>query len=159
MNMSTSPAGPLHDYLAGTGRDSRGRSAQEVLGYSNRQLESIHDYIQWLFPLPTRSGAQPDAPVLSAREIESISADQRAVSTLREASARMVRFYQETDEWLAPYDHNHLRITRIIQCLRILVSPDAAHEFHETIFALQRAAGGPVNSRSIQYWQRAAQSD
>jgi hypothetical protein len=56
---------PLHAFLAGAGTDSRGRSIEWVLALSDDELESIHDYIQWLFPLQTRSGAQPLAPVLT----------------------------------------------------------------------------------------------
>ncbi len=149
--------GPLHAYLSGAGLDSSGRSVQEVLRFSNRQLEDIHDYIQWLFPLPTRSAAQPSAPILTAAEIEAISSDPRAQTTLRQASDRMILFYRETDDWLTGYDHNHLRITRIIQSLRLLVSPDAAHDFYEIILALHQAAGAPVNGRSLQYWRQAEQ--
>ncbi|WP_457089312.1 opioid growth factor receptor-related protein [Microvirga sp. P5_D2] len=152
-----SPAGPLHAYLAETGQDSRGRHVQDILAYSNRQIEEIHDYIQWIFPLPTRSAAQPSAPVLTASEIEAISSDARALSTLRRATERMVQFYRDTDDWLTAYDHNHLRITRIIQSLRLLVSHEAAREFHETVLKLQIAAGSPVNSRSLQYWKHAAE--
>ncbi|MGO4388429.1 opioid growth factor receptor-related protein [Microvirga sp. 2YAF29] len=149
--------GPLHAYLSGTGLDGRGRSAQDVLRFSNRQLEDIHDYIQWLFPLPARSAAQPSAPILTASEIVSISSDTRAQSTLLQAMDRMTRFYRETDDWLTGYDHNHLRITRIIQSLRMLVSPKAARGFHETILARHQAAGAPVNNRSLQYWQQAVE--
>jgi hypothetical protein len=149
--------GPLHAYLAGTGRDSRGRSAQDILGYSNRDLEDIHDYIQWLFPLPTRSAAQPSAPVLTASEIAAISSDARALAVLHHATERMARFYRETDDWLTAYDHNHMRITRIIQSLRLLVSQEAAREFYATVLELQIAAGSPVNSRSLQYWKQAAE--
>jgi hypothetical protein len=148
--------GPLHAYLSGAGLDSRGRSVEDVLRFSNRQLEDIHDYIQWLFPLPTRSAAQPSAPVLTAAESAAISSDARARSALLQARDRMTRFYRETDEWLTGYDHNHLRITRIIQSLRMLVSSEAARDFHDTILALHQAAGAPVNNRSLQYWQQAA---
>lgn len=149
--------GPLHAYLTGTGVDSRGRSVQDVLGFSNRQLEDIHDYIQWLFPLLTFSAAQPGAPVLTSSEIVAISSDARALSTLHQARDRMIVFYSETDDWLTGYDHNHLRITRIIQSLRLLVSPEAARDFHGIILAQHHAAGAPVNSRSLQYWRQAAE--
>lgn len=148
-------AGPLHAYLSGAGLDSRGRSVQEVLRFSNRELEDVHDYIQWLFPLTTRSAAQPDAPILTASEIEAISSDARIQSTLLQAKERMTRFYQEMDDWLTSHDHNHLRITRIIQSLRLLVSPKAARDFHEAVLARHHDAGAPVNSRSLQYWHRA----
>jgi Opioid growth factor receptor (OGFr) conserved region len=149
--------GPLHAYLAGVGRDTRGRLAIAVLGFSDEKLENVHDYIQWLFPLPTRSGAQPDAPVLTEAEIRAIQADPRAIATLEEATERMLRFYRETSGWLSPQDHNHLRITRIIKSLRLLVGPDAARRFHEAIMALHDAAGAPVNPRSLRFWVEAAE--
>ncbi len=154
--MDTSTAGPLHAYLAGTGRDGQGRLAADVLGYSDERLEEVHDYIQWLFPLPTRSGAQPEAPVLTQVEIEAIRADRSAQDTLKRAAERMLRFYQDAHWWLTSYDHNHLRITRIIHSLRILTGPEEAQRFHRTILDLNGAAGSPVNARSLEYWSDAA---
>ena len=150
--------GPLHAYLTGEGRDHRGRLATGVLGFSDEQLEAVHDYIQWLFPLPTRSAAQPSAPVLSSAEIQAIRADGRASSTLRQATERMLRFYRDTSDWLTWQDHNHLRITRIINSLRLLLGPDEARRFHEAILALHDAAGSPVNPHSLHFWSEAAAS-
>lgn len=156
--MSELSAGPLHAYLTGTGCDFRGRFAADVLGFSNDQLEVIHDYIQWLFPLPSRSAAQPNAPVLTNAEIEAISADARASDTLLKASERMLQFYRETNAWLTWHDHNHLRITRIINSLRLLIGPHVARQFHEAILALHDEAGNPINHQSLRYWAEAAAS-
>ena len=95
-------AGPLHAYLTGAGPDGRGRRIEDVLAMPDDALEVVHDYIQWLFPLPTRSMAQPDAPVLDAAEIDAIRADPRSVARLEQAAARMLRFYETTGHWLTP---------------------------------------------------------
>ncbi len=150
------PSGPLHAFLSGTGRDGRGRLAADVLGFSDERLEEVHDYIQWLFPLPTRSGAQPGAPVLTRAEIDAIRADRSAQETLKKATERMLRFYRETRWWLTTFDHNHLRITRIIHSLRLLVGPDEARRFHSAMLDLNAAAGSPVNARSLGFWSDAA---
>jgi len=149
-------AGPLHAFLAGVSSDGRGRLVTDVLDFSDEQLEAVHDYIQWLFPLETRSGAQPDAPVLTHAEIAGIRADPRARDTLTRATERMLRFYRETRWWLTGHDHNHLRITRILHCLKLLVGPEAAQSFHKAILAMHVAAGAPVNTRSLRYWAEAA---
>ena len=154
--MPSAAAGPLLAYLAGTGRDARGRLAADVLGSSDEQLEEVHDYIQWLFPLPTRSAAQPHSPVLTQAEIEAIRADPAAVGTLKSGAERMLRFYRDTRWWLTSYDHNHLRITRIIHSLRLLVGLEDARHFHEAILALHEAAGAHVNARSLGFWADAA---
>ena len=54
--------------------------------------------------------------------------------------------------WLTRVDHNHLRISRIIRCLRVLGLEEAAQAFHQV---LQDNAEG-VSSRSLMYWERAA---
>ncbi len=150
--MSEHVAGPLHAYLAGAGRDGRGRLARDVLAFSDEQLEAVHDYIQWLFPLPTTSVAQPDAPVLTAPEIQAIGADERAIETLRHAADRMLRFYRSTTWWLTWQDHNHLRITRIIRSLNLLLGTQEAQAFHQAILTLNQAADAPVNDRSLRFW-------
>ncbi len=54
------------------GTDDQGRSFDEILGWDDARLEMVHDYIQWIFPLPERSGANPSAPVLDAGSIAAI---------------------------------------------------------------------------------------
>jgi hypothetical protein len=154
--MTESTAGPVHAFLAGVGRDSRERLAADVLGFSNDELEAVHDYIQWLFPLPTRSAAQPHSPVLTPAEIAAVRADRRAVDTLKAATERMLCFYRETRWWLTAHDHNHLRITRILHSLHLLVGSEEAKAFHRAILTLHGAAGAPVNARSLHYWSEAA---
>ncbi|MBJ6125055.1 opioid growth factor receptor-related protein [Microvirga splendida] len=154
--MAEATAGSLHAFLAGVGRDGRGRSVADVLAFSDDELEAVHDYIQWLFPLPTRSAAQPHSPVLTQAEIEAIRADPRSIESLKKATERMLQFYRETHWWLTAHDHNHLRITRILHSLRLLVGPIEARAFYGVIISLHEAAGAPINTRSLHYWAEAA---
>lgn len=149
------PAGTLHAFLAGSGPDGRGRSIEDVLALDDDALERVHDYIQWLFPLTTRSGAQPNAPVLGPREIDAIRADPRALANLERAHQRMLVFYRHTDRWLARSDHNHLRISRIIASLRALAGEATARAFHDRVSDLHRAAGSPIAPRNLAFWDRA----
>lgn len=148
----TEAASRLHAFLAGTGRDVRGRTLEDVLALPDRDLEQVHDFIQWLFPLPTRSAAQPDAPILSPGDAEAIRSDPVALANLERASERMLAFYRDTRHWLRFDDHNHLRITRILLSLRLLCGDDAALRFHDAIMALHAAGGSPVNPRNLRYW-------
>lgn len=145
----------LHAYLAGEGSDGRGRTIEDVLALPDEALERIHDYIQWLFPLPTRSMAQPGSPVLNPDEVAAIRADERALANLRRAAERMRLFYERTENWLNPHDHNHLRITRILQSLRLLAGENDARLFYQAVMARHQAAGSPVNRQSLGYWERA----
>jgi len=149
---SETRSGPLHAFLAGLGPDGRGRTLEDVLAFSDEALERTHDYIQWLFPLASRSMAQPGAPILDDKEIQAIRADPRALENLRRAAERMRRFYEATTWWLARSDHNHLRVTRILRSLRILVGNDEARHFYDHVTALNRAVGAPISPANLQYW-------
>jgi len=151
-------AGPIHAYLSGHGKDGAGRSLDSVLALPDRQLEHIHDYIQWLFLLPTRSMAQPHSPVLTAEEIAAIRADPAALANLARATERMLAFYRQTDDWLVPSDHNHLRISRILQSLTILSGPEAARRFYTAIIARVEASGARIAPGNRRYWDAAVQA-
>ncbi len=148
-------AGPLVRFYLGQAPDDRGRIIDDICSWDDDRLEYVHDYIQWLFPLPSPSAAQLHSPVLTAAEIAAIRTDPRAVDTLRKATERMLRFYRETRWWLASHDHNHLRITRILRSLYLLLGPEEARSFHHAILGLHKAAGSPVNPRSLRFWEEA----
>jgi hypothetical protein len=96
----------------------------------------VHDYIQWIFPLPERSGASPWAPVLDAATIAAIRNDAEMQGRLRAAFERMLAFYgfalegdavvegprfvAASRNWLHAGNHNHLRLTRMLRSLRVL---------------------------------------
>ena len=147
--------GRVHAFLRGEGRDGRGRTLAEVLAWDDAELEGVHDYIQWLFPLMEASRAVPGSPVLDATEAAAIRDDRGALAGLREARDRMTLFYARTDRWLSDFDHNHLRITRIITALGTLLGPEEALKFYGRVTALNALAGGPVNAGSLGHWERA----
>ena len=74
------------------------------------------------------------------------------------AAARMKTFYQATDQWLTAYDHNHLRISRIIRSLDLLVGKEEARTFLRDVLQRNERAGSPVNQRSLVFWREAADS-
>lgn len=85
----------------------------------------------WLSPLNAPGGAVPGSPVLSPEDVATIRAPGRAPANLHAATERMKRFYANTTE--RREDHNHLRITRIIRSLRLLVGDGRADEFRAPI--------------------------
>ena len=153
--MKPAPAGAIHAYLAGIGTDATGRRLDEVLALPDARLETIHDYIQWAFPLPTPSMAQPRSPVLNEAEIQAIRTDDRALANLDRAAARMVEFYERTDAWLTWSDHNHLRISRILLSLKILSCRGAADRFYRIVMARVEATGTAIDPRNRRYWAAA----
>lgn len=119
---------------------------------SDRDLEDIHDFIQWLFPLAEPSGANRRAPVLQPGDVEDIHASGLAQIALAAATDRMAHFYIRNSHWLVDHDHNHLRITRIIKSLRLLRGPGEAEDFRQIILRRDDQAGRPVSAGSRQHW-------
>lgn len=147
--------GPIVAFLEGEGPDGRGRTLFDVLGFDDASLELTHDFIQWLFPLPEPSGAVPDAPVLTAEDVEAIRNSILAQCALAAATDRMEAFYRATYSWLRPHDHNHLRITRIIRSLRLLRGDGEADAFRDAILSFVETTRAPVSARSRGYWSTA----
>jgi hypothetical protein len=143
---------PLVHFLTG-GLDIRGRTLQEVLDWNDRELELRHDYIQWLFPLPEPSHAVPASPILTAVAREWLRAKPDAIDGVRAAAARMQRFYENNDHWLVANDHNHLRISRIIRSLRLIVGDADADAFRTAILDRVDKSGAPVPSTTREYWE------
>jgi hypothetical protein len=158
------------------GVDDDGRSFDQILGWEDARLEAVHDYIQWIFPLPERSGANPWAPVLDAATIASIRGDAEMQARLHSAFLRMLAFYGfalEADavvegprfaaasrNWLQGGNHNHLRLTRMLRSLRVLgLERDAAAlwEALRGLYQRENAAGRrTITAETFGFWRQAA---
>src|ERR1700738_3640313 len=79
-------------FFAGEQDDLR-RTYDEILLWDDERLEMVHDYIQWIFPLPERSGATPWAPVLTQASISAIRSTPEMQHRLRSGYLRMLKFY------------------------------------------------------------------
>ena len=145
----------LSDFLDGRGADDAGRTLDDVLAFTDAELERRHDFIQWLFPLPEPSRAVPGSPVLDPADAAAIRASPAAQANLARAAERMLAFYARTSEWRAPFDHNHLRITRIIRSLRLLAGDAAADDFRAALLSRVEAEGIAVNATSLRFWREA----
>ena len=100
-------------------------------------LECNHSYIQWLFPLNERSYHNKKAPILTENDISEIRHNEKIKENLIHSLDVMLNFYglerkNDTTQiikqkrfnfikkrWLIKNNHNFMRITRIIKCLKI----------------------------------------
>lgn len=144
---------PLVAFLAGNGVDAAGRSFHDIVAFDDAALERRHDFIQWLFPLDEPSRAVTGSPVLDRDAICILRDSAVARERLRQAAARMLQFYRGTPAWRKTFDHNHLRITRIIQSLRLLCGDRDADAFRDEILAL--AGDAPIDAQARAFWDRA----
>ena len=166
--------GKILDFYRG-GRDDEGRTLDEILGWSDGELEAVHDFIQWLFPLPERSGANPYAPVLDAATIVAFRQQEDLQQRLRQSFLRMLRFYGlefnggeirpvanfalQSSNWLSPGNHNHLRLTRILRSLRLLGLASESTALFQALSEIYKKSPGSITPHTIQFWKNAAESD
>jgi hypothetical protein len=127
-------------FYSSVGKDQSGRKIEDIWKFSYEDLESIHDFIQWLFPLDVTSVHNSNAPVLTEADQKVFHQDQKLRSNLLKSFDVMMNFYGfertnkaglvfisksanfgvRSSNWLRPYNHNHLRISRILKSLRLL---------------------------------------
>jgi hypothetical protein len=169
-------ADKLMRFFAG-GADDDGRTFDEILGWDDARLEMVHDYIQWIFPLPERSGANPSAPVLDAEAIDAIRGSAEMQGRLRSAFLRMLAFYgfaldgdavvegprfaTASRNWLHAGNHNHLRLTRMLRSLRVLGLEREAAALWGALRALyerETARRRTITGETFAFWRRAATS-
>jgi hypothetical protein len=158
----------------------RNRSLATILAWPDSQLESSHDYIQTVFPLPEESMFS-FAPIVTKEVRDAFLAQAELRASLREALERMLAFYglqfrtatdggsEETitrgpnfatasGNWVTRFDHNHLRMTRILRSLRVLGLESEAAALHNFLSTDEKVTNS-VSPRSQMYWRRAAERD
>lgn len=146
----------IYGFFAGTGTDHAGRTIQDYLEMPNETLEQLHDYIQWAFPTREASQCQaPNAPLLSDEAVQLVRNDLKAMANYYAMWKRIIAFYEDTKHWLVDLDHNHLRITRIIHSSAEFFNVETAEMFVRIILKLNRDADSPINTKSIDFWLRA----
>jgi hypothetical protein len=172
--MSPSEANPLVGFYRGGALDDRGRTLVEILAWDDERLEDVHDFIQWLFPLPERSGANPQAPVLDRETIETFHATPAMQKLLRRAFERMLRFYglrwngnsveraenfrERTQSWLWPGNHNHLRLTRILRSTLLLGLESESKALFQALNGIYREFPERISSRTHAFWSDASRT-
>ena len=139
-------------FLEGKAPDHRGRILAMLLQQTDHQAETTHDYIQWLFPLDEPSRSVNGAPVLTELEIDEIRQSSLAQANLAESARWFLGFLERNDHWITKYNHNHLRITRVIKSLRLLASDEAADEFRDKVLALAGDNLNLVDRKARGFW-------
>jgi hypothetical protein len=166
----------LTEFYRGAGCDSEGRTLEEILNWGDEDLEDVHDFIQWLFPLPEPSGFNPHAPLLSADDIRAFRGDALLQANLRRSFARILRFLglietldggivdgdhfagRAGEVWAHP-NHNWLRVTRILRSLTLLGEGEKARSLYAWLEASYRAKRFPIPTDTFRYWTGAIQAN
>jgi hypothetical protein len=159
-------------FYRGTAHDSESRSLHDLWAWDDDRLEDVHDFIQWLFPLPEPSQFNPDAPLLTRDDIAAFKDDAILQGNLRKSFQRILSFLglSETkageivdgvnfasrapEVWSAP-NHNWLRISRILRCLTLLGLQDEAQALYGWLETAYQKKRFPIDANTFGYWRRA----
>jgi Opioid growth factor receptor (OGFr) conserved region len=161
-------------FYEGSAPDDRGRFLNEIQQLDDEQVECVHDFIQWLFPLPERSGANPSAPRLDDAAIDAFHSRPPLREALRQSLNRMLAFYgfawsgerivkgpsfPERSDWLRSGNHNHLRLTRMLRSLRLLGEAQAARALLKALSDIyleeHRTGRNRVSDLTYRFWSSA----
>ena len=142
-------------FLGGVGPDSQGRLLNDIWAFSDAEIERTHNFIQWLFPLAEASLSVPGSPTLTSDEIATLRLSVAAKTSIVESADWYTAFLSRNSHWKAKYDHNHLRITRAIKALRLLVSDDEANRFRDGVFALLGDGADLTGEKARSFWMAA----
>jgi hypothetical protein len=131
----------------------------EILSLDDAALERCHDYVQFLWPVPEKSHHNYNAPVLTQAVGEYlIETGLRGVPLM--AWDRFKLFFRYGDwhirqYWMQDGDHNLLRLTRIMRCLKLLKFDAEVTELYQELLKSNRA-WGYAPQLTLDWWDKAA---
>ena len=64
-------------------------------------------------------------------------------------------FLYRNSHWIKQHDHNHLRITRVIKSLRLLLGDKEADDFKKNIYGMLGGRILVIHENARRYWSKA----
>jgi hypothetical protein len=120
------------EFYSHNGTDNHGRTLTHMWSFNDHQFETVHDYIQWMFPTIQPSQYNPDAPLVDDETIKAFRANSELQSYLTTSSFLFEKFLDLSNpkaHWLTYKNHNILRISRVIDSLMTLHCRPRALQF------------------------------
>lgn len=163
------------EFYRGERPNQAGVTLAEMRQFTLSQMEVDHDYIQWMFPSNEPSALNCDAPVLTKEESEIFKSDPELQRLLLDSFDQFLFFLGfilrvnesgdiEIDTippddqrgnplwWTSHFNHNMLRITRVIKCLRLTGNDRQAIAFYTKLGQYKEN----FSANTWNYWRQAA---
>lgn len=158
------------EFYRGERGNGEGHTLAEIMTWSNGALEVDHDYVQWMFPSNERSMLNGDAPTMTKQESQVFEADPELQEKVKQSFVRFLEFLDfklvQDDEtgvkiepkdenipWFirGPFNHNMLRVTRVLKCLRLTGNTKYAVAFYTALLEFKNL----LSTNTWSYWQGA----
>lgn len=151
--------------------NNEGLFFDDFMLYGYEQLEADHAYIQWVLPNREPSMFNEDAPLITEEEMILFREDPELKEKAIAVAMKMLDFYgmslqgegvgwQTPDEighhdpkwWLRHFNHNFLRVTRMLTSLRYLGLENWSLAMFDNLLESRDMYG----ETSYNYWSEAA---
>mgnify|MGYP000231563613 CR=1 FL=1 len=123
------PTNAVKDFLEGFCDDNHGRALWEYRIFTDEEMESTHDYIQWMFPTDVPSKFNPKAPL--------IDTNTRWMNTHKlvvlQSAMQFLGFLARTEHWREKGNHNLLRISRMLRSVALICGWETAWNLYAII--------------------------
>ena len=157
-------------FLKGLETDDHHRFFEDILKFSEFQLESVHNYIQEVFPTDEQSDFSSIKPI-TEKELEEIRLDKTIQNNIHLMYLRMLEFWKLDGDkykdwgflkpvrlWNIKNNHNHRRISRVIKSLKLCGLTQDYEDFKmrlEYIIELRKTNTHiHITDNTISYWQK-----
>lgn len=155
------------DFYSGEGQNWSGHYINEILDFSNEQLEVIHNYMQWIFPTMEKSKFNENAPVMTEEIVKTFKNNPKCKLNMIKCFRRMLNFYglkwedkiviknidyrERSYDWIYVHPHNHMRITRILKSLKLFGFKEEHDAFLKILKEIYKENQNSLRD-SYQYW-------
>ena len=116
-------------------------------------ISKFLELLQIVFPLNKPSQSVFHGYYLDSQDlVDQIKNNKEATNNIIKSSHWFISFLERNMYWNAQHNHNQLRITRVIKCLRLLVSDEEADNFYNNVLELIKN-NNQVNMRTLNFWK------
>ncbi len=176
MTFNAATQNPIILFYSGLSADDRGRKINEIWEWDYAKLEYTHDYIQWLFPLIAQSRFNRDAPTLTPEVIQTFRSSYELKQNLLKSLVLMLGFYgltlssndsnkivivkndnysERKKQWINLRNHNYLRLTRILTCLKLLGLETYGQALFNGLSQIYQEEQSAIGLETYNYWKNA----
>ena len=142
------------NFLLGKEPDFKGRMIDEIWDFTDIQIEGNHDFIQLIFPLNKKSQSSFHGYYLDSENlVNELKESTEIKENILKSSQWFLSFLKRNSHWKSRYDHNQLRITRVIESLRLLVGNHEADNFYKSV--LELCSDVKLSKTTLDYWSKA----
>ena len=138
---------------------------EEVWCWTNDEWDFEHSFIQWLFPLKNESAFNADAPLLDDETIKLWHCHPLLQDNLRTSYERWLEFcgVRRLESGLEivnlknhvwpDFNHNWLRVTRVLNSLTLLGLGEDAEKFRAMLFKAHEDKKIDISENTMSFWK------